>query len=79
LVTGVKRPGLHGAIYDAAARAKGTTVPPPATRLNRSEEHDRIRIADRSQEEAIEARSGEEGITTRRPGIWATMASVASE
>jgi hypothetical protein len=24
--------GWHGAIYDAAARAKGTTVPPPASK-----------------------------------------------
>jgi len=35
-VTGVKLPGWHGAIYDAAARAKGTTVPPPATRLKQT-------------------------------------------
>src|SRR5229473_6968226 len=49
-VTGVKLPGWHGAIYDAAARAKGTTVPPPATRVKQtplpSRKRDRPREAD---------------------------------
>ena len=42
------------------------------------EEDDRVGIADRGEQQAVGAR-GEDGMTTRRPGMWANIASGLSE